>query len=215
MKEVVIVKNIPQTWEEKHRSETGIAVSIWLNNTDNPTAGMCKFCLSTSECSWADFYSCWSSGSTKSSYVPPFQSAPWQAFMDLCVKAVCLLFETHSHKSSGCNFCLVPCSSLAGSMQSCLEQMSHPTSQFLLSPGTLVFNNNWLTYSFGSKNCLQVEKTRNSWCCDRMCQNLPGPCRSLVWRWLLLCVSETLHKLKTSSNWPQCQLLHWHTEQLW
>lgn len=110
-------------------------------------------------------------------------------------------------------WCLVPV--LAGSMQSCLEQMSHPTSQFLISPGTLVCNNNWLTYSFGSKNCLQVEKTRNSWCCDRMCQNLPGPCRSLVWRWLLLCVSETLHKLKTSSNWPQCQLLHWHTEQLW
>lgn len=110
-------------------------------------------------------------------------------------------------------WCLVPV--LGGSMQSCLEQMSHPTSQFLISPGTLVCNNNWLTYSFGSKNCLQVEKTRNSWCCDRMCQNLPGPCRSLIWRWLLLCVSEALHKFKTSSNWPQCQLLYWHTEQLW
>lgn len=168
---------------------------------------MSKFWLPTSESSWAHFYSCWSSGSTKSSYaVPSFQSAPWQTFTDLYVKAVCLLSETPSHKSSGCNFCMVSCSSfgwelakLSGTNEPSYKPVPHISRNSC-------FNSNWLTYSLGSKNCLQVEKTRNSWCCDRMCQNLPGPCRSLVWRWLLLCVSETLHKLKTS---------HWQTEQLW
>lgn len=43
MKEAVVVKNIPQTWEENPRSETGIADSVYLNNTDSLTAGMSKF----------------------------------------------------------------------------------------------------------------------------------------------------------------------------
>lgn len=177
---------------------------------------MSKFWLPTSESNWADFYSCWSSGSSKPSYaVPPFQSAPWRPLWVSVSKlfASSLRPPLTSHLVAISVGCLVPV--LAASMQSFLEQPSHPPSQFLLSPGTFACNNNWLTYSFGSTNCLQVEKTRNSWCCDRMCQNLLGPCRSLLWRWLLLCVSETLHKLKTSSNWLQCQLLHWHTEQLW
>jgi len=36
MKEVVIVKNIPKIWEEKHRPETGVAHGVCLNNIRFP-----------------------------------------------------------------------------------------------------------------------------------------------------------------------------------
>lgn len=60
-----------------------------------------------------------------------------------------------------------------------------------------------------------MEKVRDPWYCDRMCQSVSGPSGSVLWRglchpaWALLC--QPAH----ACPWLHCQSLHWPAQQLW
>lgn len=142
MKEVVIIKDIPKTQEEKHKPETGIADGDCLNNTIPSLLAFLNF---DQHLSLAELISTVAEAQDQPSLHMLFllsrvlHGRPlWISVSKLFVSYMRPHFISHLVAISVC--CLVPV--LAGSMQGCLEQMSHPISQFLISPGTLVCNNN-------------------------------------------------------------------------